>query len=109
MKARFALLALPAAIAVCGGIALAASVPRSGEQVFNDKCVLCHDAGGWGTRSLAKRVPKGEAELLRRKDLPPAYTKIVVRRGIGSMPQFTPTDLSDADLDAVAIWLEQRN
>lgn len=83
--------------------------PRTGEQIFADKCVFCHDARGWGTRSLARRTPPGQAELLNRQVLPEVLVRHAVRRGIGSMPQFTPTEISDAELDALARWLSTRN
>lgn len=102
-------LGLGAAIAASAAVALTAAEPRDPEAIYNHQCSWCHAAGEWGTRSLAKRVPAGEAELLKRKDLPPAYTRTVVRRGIGSMPQFAPTELTDAELDALANWLEERN
>jgi mono/diheme cytochrome c family protein len=77
--------------------------------MFADSCIYCHDAGGWGTRSLARRVPPGEAELLNRKDLPAGFTRMVVRRGIGAMPPLTPTELTDAELDRLARWLDEKN
>jgi mono/diheme cytochrome c family protein len=78
---------------------------RSGEAIYRDRCIYCHDRGGWATRVLAKRVPAAEAQLTSRKDLPAEYTRQVVRRGIGSMPAFTPTDLSDREIAVVAEWL----
>ena len=82
---------------------------RSAPELFAATCVYCHDAGGWGTRKLAQRVPAGQAELLKRKDLPPQLTRFVVRHGIGSMPPLTPTDLTDEELDRLARWLEESN
>ena len=82
--------------------------PRAPEQVFSTRCAYCHDAAGWGTRALARRMPESEAALLDRKDLPPAYTVYVVRRGIGSMPQFNPSELTDKELESLANWLENR-
>ena len=35
-----------------------------------------------------------------------ALVRYVVRRGVGSMPRLTPTDLTDEDLARVAQWLE---
>ncbi len=81
---------------------------RSAADLFASKCALCHQKGGWGTRALAKRVPPEQAELLNREALPADYVKYVVRRGIGSMPQFTPTDLSNEELDRLAAWIEKR-
>ena len=85
-----------------------APAPRTGEQVFADKCVYCHDARGWGTRSLARRTPPGQAQLLDREVLPEVLVRYAVRRGVGSMPQFTPTEISDAELDNLARWLSTR-
>lgn len=82
---------------------------RTGEEIFAQRCVFCHDARGWGTRSLARRTPPGQAELLEREVLPDILVRHAVRRGIGSMPQFTPTEISDAELDALARWLATRN
>lgn len=84
-----------------------ASAP-TGEQLFAAKCAVCHDAGGWGTRALSRRVPADQALLTQRAGLPAAYAVMVVRQGVGSMPPFTPTDLSDADLDRLAEWLETK-
>ncbi len=86
-----------------------AGAPRSPEQIFAAKCVYCHDARGWGTRSLARRTPEGQAQLLDREVLPEVLVRYAVRRGVGSMPQFTPTEISDAELDALAAWLATRN
>ena len=87
----------------------AAGQERGGEEIFADKCVYCHATGGWGTRVLEARVPEGEAPLMDRRNLPAQYTAYVVRNGIGSMPQFTPTDLNDAELALLAQWLDERN
>lgn len=101
---------------IAAGVMLAALAPvavqsagqgsRSPQDVFADRCAYCHEAGGWGTRVLARRVPDGEAELLKRSSLPAAYTAAVVRRGIGAMPQFTPTELTDEEIAALADWLD---
>jgi len=80
--------------------------PRSPQEIYETRCAYCHDAGGWGTRTLAKRVPEGQAVLTARTNLPAAYTAFVVRRGIGSMPQFNPSELTDEELEALAEWLQ---
>lgn len=97
------------AMAALGAGAQEVPAPRSGEEIFAQRCVFCHDARGWGTRSLARRTPAGQAELLNRQVLPEALVRHAVRRGVGSMPQFTPTEISDAELDALARWLATRN
>ena len=86
----------------------AAPASPAGDDLFAAKCAACHASGGWGTRALARRMPPDRAELLRRPAVPAALVKLAVRRGIGSMPPFTPTDLSDDELDRLARWLETR-
>jgi mono/diheme cytochrome c family protein len=103
------LLLAPLLLIAFGFAATAQERQRTAPQIFADSCVHCHDTGGWGTRALAERVPAGQAELLRRKDIPAAPTRIAVRRGIGSMPPLTPTDLTDEELDRLARWLEENN
>ncbi|HSG57400.1 MAG TPA: cytochrome c [Paracoccaceae bacterium] len=85
------------------------ATPRTGPEIFAETCVHCHNARGWGTRSLARRTPPGQAELLQRQVLPPALVRHAVRRGIGSMPQFTPTEISDEELEVLADWLDSLN
>ena len=97
------------AIAAIGFAAKAQQQQRSAPEMFADSCIHCHDAGGWGTRSLARRMPPGEAELLKRKNLPAGLTRMVVRRGIGAMPPLAPTDLTDDELDRLARWLDEKN
>lgn len=102
-------LALTAALG--GSVALASSseTNRSSEQIYVERCAFCHSRGGWGTRTLARRLPENEAVLLDRADLPPAYTTFVVRYGVGAMPQFNPSELTDAELEELSRWLEDRN
>ena len=109
LACKLGLCVLPLATAT---LALAAAPPeqqRSAPQLFADTCIYCHDTGGWGTRALSQRVPAGDAELLEREDLPAVFTRAVVRRGIGSMPPLTPTDLTDEELDRLARWLDEKN
>ena len=99
-------------LALVGALSLAhAAEPeaaQSGQELFLDRCGGCHLEGGFGTRVLARRVPEGQAELEKRDVLPAALTTLVVRRGLGSMPQIREAELSDADLAAIAAYLEQR-
>lgn len=102
------LASLPLTAAAIALVARAQEPPRSPQELFASSCAYCHDSGGWGTRSLARRVPAGEAELLERRDLPAGFTRTVVRRGIGAMPPLTPTDLTEEELDWLARWLDDR-
>jgi mono/diheme cytochrome c family protein len=109
MKAGLTLAGCVLALSAFAATAQDSPAPRTGEEIFAQRCVFCHDARGWGTRSLARRTPQGQAELLQREVLPEVLVRYAVRRGVGSMPQFTPTEISDAELDNLARWLSTRN
>lgn len=101
-------LGLVASLAV-GAAAMAQDAPAAaptGEALFVEKCGLCHLEGGFGTRVLSRRAPQGQALLQDRESLLAAFTTLVVRRGIGSMPQIRAAELSDGQLAAIARYLE---
>ena len=100
-------LALAATIASPSALAEDAAPPIiTGAALFDEKCGLCHLEGGFGTRVLQRRLPEGQALLQDRQALPAAYTTVVVRRGIGSMPQIREAELSDAQIAQIAAYLE---
>jgi mono/diheme cytochrome c family protein len=91
---------------------------RPGQAVYINRCGSCHDAvpdevfGPLflppmpGTQVLAERYRGAlPAVLHERTDLPAAYIETVVRRGLGSMPFFRPTEVSDDDLQALIAFL----
>jgi len=101
-------------VAITEGIAIQAKAPAtakpgiaSGKALFVTQCGGCHLDRGFGTRVLSRRVPEGQAMLEAREDLNAMYVTTVVRHGIGSMPQFRKAELSDADLNAIATYLEK--
>jgi hypothetical protein len=59
-----------------------------------------------GTQALLTRY-RGEVppELERRTDLTPTLVETVVRKGLGSMPFFRPTEVSRDDLAALVAYL----
>jgi mono/diheme cytochrome c family protein len=71
-----------------------------GEQMFDRNCSQCH--------------PGGEAGLgpaLNDKPLPQFAVRIQVRNGVGAMPRFRSTELSDEQLRAVMaymVWLRRQ-
>jgi mono/diheme cytochrome c family protein len=106
------LLASFAATSLVAGVALQAQAPTrpapvNGKSLFQAQCAGCHLDRGFGTRVLSRRVPEGQATLEARKDLNADYVSMVVRRGIGSMPQFRKSELSDVELDAISTYLEK--
>jgi (+)-pinoresinol hydroxylase len=86
--------------------------PERGAAVFNNWCSACHSRGPQnapGTTSLQNKyrgsVP---AALEDRTDLTAELVKFFVRNGVATMPQFRKTELSDADVDALAAYLTKR-
>lgn len=117
MTARVRLLFVPivACVAVLGGAGRAEAEGLSssrGKAVFDLWCAGCHkpvkqgEPGLAGTSSLQRKyggsVP---AALEERTNLTPAYLKLIVRQGVKSMPMTRKTEISDADLDALADYL----
>lgn len=76
-----------------------------GKVLFNKTCIWCHGPGVWGTNRLAKRFDKEHALLENRTDLTAAGIHAVVRTGLGSMPPYRKTEVSDADIEAIAAYL----
>ena len=77
-----------------------------GKQVYEYWCATCHGPGLAGTVALQTKYNGSKPALLvERTDLPPAVTKAFVRKGVTIMPFFRKTEISDADLDALAAYL----
>ena len=87
---------------------LAAQQGVDGKAVFDKWCAPCHGDGPGkpGTAAL-QALYKGvkPALLEERTDLVPELTKTFVRNGVSIMPFFRKTEISDAELDALAVYL----
>jgi (+)-pinoresinol hydroxylase len=83
-----------------------------GAAVFNNWCSACHSRGPMnapGTTSLQNKYQGSvPAALEDRKDLTVELVKLFVRNGVATMPQFRKTEVSDADLEALAAYLTRR-
>ncbi len=80
----------------------------SGEPVYTKWCAPCHAPGIThpGTHALMTKYQGVKSGvLLEWTDLPAAAVKHIVRHGISVMPQFRKTEISDAELDALARYL----
>jgi mono/diheme cytochrome c family protein len=105
-------------LAVCasaaGGQPPEGDGPR-GKQVYDYWCLPCHGPGLGlpgvgelpGTQQLRIKYRDTEISplLTERTDLVPVFVKTIVRQGVSFMPQFRKTEISDADLDALAAYL----
>jgi len=85
-----------------------------GKEVFEHYCKPCHGEGRGddgapllpGTHALTLKYRGQKPGLLEeRTDLPPELIRAFVRSGVASMPPFRKTEVTDADLDAVAAYL----
>jgi len=84
---------------------------QKGEKVFDYWCATCHGPGNLpGTIALEAKYKGAKPALLsERTDLIPPVTKTFVRKGVSIMPFFRKTEVSDADLDALAAYLARNN
>ena len=83
-----------------------------GEAVYQYWCNACHGPEMLkpGTAALAAKYEGSlPAALEERTDMAPVFVELMVRQGISMMPFFRPTEISDADLDALAAWLTRNN
>lgn len=87
-----------------------------GREVFAHYCAPCHGPGRGddgapllpGTHALTLKYRGEKPGLLEeRTDLPAELIRAFVRTGLASMPPFRKTELTDADIDAIAAYLAQ--
>jgi mono/diheme cytochrome c family protein len=71
---------------------------RLPEAVYRATCAYCHG------HYVAPGVTV--APELQGRKLPPALVSSFVRNGLGRMPAFQPTAISDAELAALSLWIQ---
>lgn len=85
-----------------------------GRVLFEHNCAPCHGTGPGDDRSAmlpgtTKLTEKYEGALPGalelRDNLPAPVLRAFVRQGTGAMPPFRASELSDADIDAIADYL----
>jgi mono/diheme cytochrome c family protein len=89
----------------------AGALVNRGNAVFQHWCAPCHASGPRhpGTSALAVLYKGAKpAPLEERIDLEPGITRVFVRTGVSIMPPFRKTEISDADLDALAAYLARK-
>ena len=88
------------------------SLVERGAAVFNNWCSACHSRGprnAPGTASLQNKYQGSlPASLEDRRDLTPELVKLFVRNGVAMMAPLRKTEVSDADLEALAAYLTQQ-
>ena len=84
-----------------------APAPSAGGRVYQKWCGDCHSTPtGPGSLSLERKYRGAVPAILeQRRNLPPEFVKLVVRRGVSFMPSFRKTEISDTELALVAAYL----
>ena len=108
------------ALAFAGaGLAQQPAVQR-GNAKFQHSCAPCHGAGVGddghamlpGTDALRIKykgaVPAVPALLEERTDLTAPVLKVFLRHGSFSMPPFRPTELTDAEIADIAVYIAEK-
>jgi len=88
-----------------------AAFAADGKPVYEKWCAPCHAAGPGhpGTTALAALYKGAKPPALEdRTDLTPPVVKQFVRKGVSVMPFFRKTEISDAELDALAAYLSRK-
>ena len=88
-----------------------AGTPRATDPTFEKWCSHCHRSGLYmaGTLGLQRKYNGSKPALLEeRDDLTVEAVKAFVRHGSNSMPPFRKTEISDAELDALARYLAKQ-
>jgi mono/diheme cytochrome c family protein len=82
-----------------------------GNELYQYWCATCHGRGPGnpGTTALLAKYKKALPGVLEdRTDLTPQAIRFNVRRGTSIMPFFRKTEISESDLDAIALYLTRR-
>lgn len=85
-----------------------------GRAVYQKWCAPCHDPGieHPGTHALMTKYaggPRSVGVITEWKDLTAEYVRFIVRHGVSVMPHFRKTEISDAELDALAQYLARNS
>lgn len=79
------------------------------EQLYVEKCSMCHRQFGMGTVLLGRRVDKDKVFLEDRNDLTSDFVIVAARQGIGNMPRIPRGEVSDDQLQIIAQYLAKQN
>jgi len=112
MRSLCSLALILGTVGLAGTAAGQAAAPdyAAGKMVYGKWCAPCHDPGVIhpATNALGAKYKGVKAGvILDWTDLPAPTVKYWVRTGISVMPHFRKTEISDAELDALAAYLSR--
>ena len=99
------LMALTSAVTIASAAEPLTPEQQQGKALYEATCNYCHNARGFATERLRTRLQEDRSILVDRTDLDPAYIRTIVRNGLASMPAYTPTDLNETQIRAIAAYL----
>jgi mono/diheme cytochrome c family protein len=79
---------------VRGPLAVTSDLEREGQRVFMRECNYCHPMGDGGL-----------GPGLNNKPVPKAAVQLQIRKGMGAMPSFSESELSDGDIEALFAYM----
>lgn len=102
------LIVTAAVILIAGGAGAQDETAHPGKAVFDKWCTPCHGDGPGkpGTTVLQNRYGDSIPALLEeRTDMTGEYLRTFVREGIGVMPPFRKTEITDDELQSMIDYL----
>lgn len=102
------LLLAATAMLIAGGAGAQDEPAHPGKVVFDKWCMPCHGDGPGkpGTTVLRNRYGDSIPALLEeRTDMTGEYLVTFVREGVGVMPPFRKTEITDAELESMIDYL----
>ncbi|CAN5447219.1 hypothetical protein BH09PSE4_BH09PSE4_08650 [soil metagenome] len=110
----FAVLASQFAVGATAPVSVPAATPPAHTAIYTWQrwCAPCHAPGPGhpGTAALAVKYSGSlPPELESRRDLDPDTIKYFIRHGVSVMPMFRKTEISDAEMGALADYLTAHN
>jgi (+)-pinoresinol hydroxylase len=118
MTSRYRVLLAVLAMGAHAPLAADTALVERGEAVFQRHCAACHGEGRGDASEPATLLPgtlalrlkyQGAVPMLleQRPELAAPVLRVFVRNGVGSMPPFRPTTVTDEDIEAIAAFLAQ--
>jgi mono/diheme cytochrome c family protein len=80
---------------------------KTGKQVYDQWCEQCHMMSPFAPGTIQLRQTRGEDLSLieERRKFPEEYIRLLVRQGVGGMPSFRLTEITEAELQQLTLYM----